>query len=90
MITSIFCFWLTHGVCHIQASAGIGAFILVILLAPTRFRCRAATTSARFRHGRGSIDVASKKKHSCMSYVFDSGCIIAIWNQSLIEEYILD
>ena len=88
--TAFNCFWLAHGMCHLEASASIGAFILVIFFAPTRFRCRTATTSARFRHGRCGINVANKEKHCSMSNVLDNGDIISLWNLSLIEENILD
>ena len=69
---------------------GVGKFVLVIFLAPARFRSRTATSSARFGHGRGSINVASKEKHCSMGNVLDSGGIIAIRNLSLIEENVLD
>lgn len=88
--TAFNCFWLAHGMCHLEASASIGAFILVIFFAPTRFRCRTATTSARFRHGRCGINVSNKEKHCCMGNVFNSGGIIVLWNLRLIEENILD
>ena len=91
--------WLrfVHGMSHLEASTDIGAFILVILLAPARFRSRTATTSARFGHGCCGINVASKEKHCSMGNVdfvelklLNCGGIIALWNLSLIEENILD
>ena len=89
--------WFVHWMCHPKASAGIGAFVLVIYLAPTRFWRRTATTSARLGHGRGGINVADKEKHCSMSNVdfvelnlLDSGGIIVFWNLSLFEENVLD
>ena len=78
--------WFVHGMSHLEASTGIGAFILVILFAPARLRNGTATTSARFRQGCGGIDVPSKEKHGSMGYVLDCCNLIALWNQSLIAK----
>ena len=75
--------------CHLKASTGIGAFVLVIFLAPARFWRRTATTSARFRHGCCGINVAYKEKYCSMGNVLNSGGIIAIRNLSLIEFQVL-
>jgi hypothetical protein len=75
---------------HLEASASIGAFVLVILLAPAIIRGRAATTSARFGHGRSGIDVAHEEQHGYVGNVLDSCNLIAFWNLSFIEEDVLD
>ena len=75
--------WFVHGMSHLEASTGIGAFILLILLAPTRFRCRTATTSARFGHGCCGINVASKEKHCSMGNVLD--CVRAQLNTAQLN-----
>lgn len=76
--------------CHLKAATGKHTFILVILLAPARFRSGTATASTRFRHGRSGIDVASKEKHGGVGNVLDCCNLIAFKNLSLIEEYVLD
>ena len=76
--------------CHLKASASIGAFVLVIPFAPIRFRGGSATTSARFGHGSSGIDVSSKEKHCSMGNVLNCCNLIAFRNLSLIEEDVLD
>jgi len=55
--------------CHLKAATGKHTFILVILLAPIRFRGGTATASARFGHGCSGIYVPSKEKHSNVAIV---------------------
>ena len=75
---------------HLEESASIGMFVLVILLTPIRFWSGTATTSARLGHGRSGINVAGKEKHGSMGNILDSGGIIVLWHLNLYEENVLD
>lgn len=90
MITTLTWLGFTNGMSHLETAASTLTFIFVIFLAPTRFWGRTATTSARFRHGYGGIDVPNKEQHCYVGNIPYSGSIIVFWNLCLIEEDVLD
>jgi len=60
--TSAAWFRLAHGMSHLCATVGKLPIIFIILLTPTRRRCR-VTTATRLRHGSGCIDIPCKQQH---------------------------